>query len=327
MPVSFQPAQHRVDVFAPQPQQAKKPLATRILQGACRDQFKKCSEIFQSSLDHPSEDNQEIIPRSNGFVDTVIESYSEHRALTIRPDDVWLAILTQFNFFVNANAEQLRKQFVSHEGKKDLRIEAVGSRYTVDFVSMAWQMTTLIDENIVDPTLRDWILPDFSTTTITDCTVSAIVMMATMKVSSNDAIYSPSSDDSFRKGYFKYTFALRCGIPHVTLEGEKKDWEKILTRLEKLKEYGDETTAWYHLLVPVVSRFVGAFDDPNSRKNLKFWQKVAHHEGGGSGPTWISGWINAFCVFDEKGKWKGYPINQVCAVRPLILVYRDQIIT
>ena len=44
------------------------------------------------------------------------------------------------------------------------------------------------------------------------------------------------------------------------LEGEKKDWEKILTRLEKLQEYGDETTAWYYLLVPVVSRFVRAFD-------------------------------------------------------------------
>jgi Domain of unknown function (DUF4419) len=53
---------------------------------------------------------------------------------------------------------------------------------------MARQMTKLIDENIVDPTLRDWILPDFSTTTVTDSTVSAIIMMGTTKVSGNDAI-------------------------------------------------------------------------------------------------------------------------------------------
>jgi hypothetical protein len=105
-----------------------------------------------------------------------------------------------------------------------------------------------------------------------------------------------------------------CGIPRVTLEGEKEDWENILTRLEKLKEYGDETTAWYHLLVPVISRFVGAFDSPDAEENIEFWQKVAHYQGGGSGPTWIAGWINAFCVFDEKGKWVGHRIGQVCSV-------------
>lgn len=121
-------------------------------------------------------------------MDTVVRSYCEHRALAIRPDDVWLAIVTQLSFFVNGNAEQLRKQFVSHEDKKNLKIFALGSRYTVYFGFMARQMTKLIDENIVDPTLRDWILPDFSTTTVTDSTVSAIIMMGTTKVSGNDAI-------------------------------------------------------------------------------------------------------------------------------------------
>jgi hypothetical protein len=182
MPVSFQPARHRADVF---PQRAEESSATRILQGACNNQFNKCSEIFQSSLDQlASGDNQEIIPYRNGFVDTVVKSYCDHRALTIRPDDVWIAIITQFNFFVNGNAERLRKQFVSHEDKKDLKITVLGNRYTVDFGFMAREMTRLIDENIVDSTLREWILPDFSTTTITDTTVSAIVMMATTKVSS-----------------------------------------------------------------------------------------------------------------------------------------------
>ena len=129
-------------------------------------------------------------------MDTVVKNYCEHRALAIRPDDVGLAIVTQFNFFVDGNAEQLRKQFVSHEGK----IVALGSRYTVDFRFMARQMTKLVDENIVDPTLRDWILPDFSSTTITDSTVSAIVKMATTKASSYDAIHSPSSNDFFSQG-------------------------------------------------------------------------------------------------------------------------------
>jgi len=95
----------------------------------------------------------------------------------------------------------------------------------------------------------------------------------------------------------------------VTLEGEKSDWQNILSRLEKLKEYGDETTAWYKLLFPVVSRFVTAFENPNSKENLDFWQKVVHYQSEGSGTSWLAGWINAFCVFDSKGNWKGYPVG------------------
>ena len=72
---------------------------------------------------------------------------------------------------------------MAHEGKKELIIQALGNRYSVDFGYMARQMTTLIDENIVDPTLREWILPNFSTTTVNDIIVSSIVMMATLKVS------------------------------------------------------------------------------------------------------------------------------------------------
>ena len=184
MPVTFQPANHQANPLPPQPKWAEESLATRILRGACIHQFKKCGEIFQSSLDkRASSDSQDVIPYLNGFVHTIVECYNNHKALIIRPDDVWLAILTQFNFFVNGNADQLRKQFVAHEGKKELIIQALGNRYSVDFGYMARQMTTLIDENIVDPTLREWILPNFSTTTVNDIIVSSIVMMATLKVS------------------------------------------------------------------------------------------------------------------------------------------------
>ena len=187
MPVTFQPAKHQANIIPPPRQLTEEPPATQILRGACYDQFKKCGEIFQSSLDQKeSNDSQNIIPYRNGFVHTVIQCYNSHNALVIRPDNVWLAILTQFNFFINGNAEQLRKQFVSHEGKKELEIKAIGTRYTVDFGFMARQMTNLIDENIVDPALRAWILPDFSTTTVNDVTVSSIVMMATLKVSSSN---------------------------------------------------------------------------------------------------------------------------------------------
>jgi Domain of unknown function (DUF4419) len=51
---------------------------------------------------------------------------------------------------VNAHAEELRKSFVAHEGKKKLVVYASGTRYTVDFGDMARQMTDLIDANVGD---------------------------------------------------------------------------------------------------------------------------------------------------------------------------------
>jgi hypothetical protein len=254
----------------------------------------KGNEIFQSSF---PETSSNIVPSDNGFVRTILDAYNYHRALIIRPDDVWLAISVQFSFFVNGNAELLRSQFVTHEGKKELVVKAFGTRYTVDFGHMARTMADEIQKNVVDPSLREWIVPEFSTTTTNDTTVCSMVMMATLKE------------------YFSYKFMLLCGIPRVRLEGEKKDWENILKRLERLKEYGLQSIAWYHLLVPIVSRFVKAFDEPNGLENVNFWQRVAHYNGGGSGPTWLSGWITEFCVFDAQGRWLGHKFREVRIIR------------
>jgi hypothetical protein len=234
---------------------------------------------------------EKVLPGPNGFVHTIIEAYNYHHALILRPDDVWIAILVQFNFYVNAHAELLRANFVAHAGKKAL---VVSTPAFDDFGRLAREMTDLIEKNVVDPSLRAWALPDFSTTTANDTTVGSIVLMATLKA------------------YFEYTFCeITCGIPRVTLEGEKADWEKILQRLEKLKEFGLETIAWYHLLVPVISRFVQVFDDPDAWSNVTFWQSVAHFEPGGCGPSHYSGWITAFCAFNDDGKWLGPRFDSV----------------
>lgn len=164
---------------------------------------------------------------------------------------------------------------------------------------MSRAMIEVMEENIVDKDMRNWITPDFSTTTVTDATVASITMMATMKE------------------YFSYTFDLRCGIPRVTLEGTQEDWVKILSKLGKLKEYGVPTIAWYYLLHPIISMFISAYDDPSAQTNIDFWQKVAHQSGGGSGPRFLSGWITAFCVFDEQGKWIGQPFKKVCSLHIL----------
>jgi hypothetical protein len=229
------------------------------------------------------------MPQSNGFVHTVLKCYNEHHALIIRPDDVWLAIMTQFSCFVNGNAEAMRSLFVLHEGKKELALEIDQKpgegNWDLVVNMLVEHMNKQIQQNVIDPELQQWIIPNFSTTTPLDVLVSGMVMMATVKE------------------YFTYRLMMTCGIPRVTLEGEKSDWTCILNRLEKLKEFGPKTNAWYSLLRPILLRFIKAFDHPDSKENLDFWSRVADYEGFGSGTVWLSGWITAFMVFDENGLW------------------------
>jgi hypothetical protein len=37
----------------------------------------------------------------------------------------------------------------------------------------------------------------------------------------------------------------------------------------------------------------------------EFWKRICHYEGGGSGPSYLSGWISVFCLFDKDGKLQG----------------------
>ncbi|KAK1464196.1 hypothetical protein CMEL01_12957, partial [Colletotrichum melonis] len=42
-----------------------------------------------------------IVASKNGFISTVLRAWEQHLHLELRSDDVWLAIIVQFSFFVN----------------------------------------------------------------------------------------------------------------------------------------------------------------------------------------------------------------------------------
>lgn len=111
-------------------------------------------EILQSSLGK-DRDLQDFDISPNGFVNAAIRAYSGHHHLRIRPDDVWLAILTQFSSYINAHAEELRGSFVAHKGKKELVVEYdVFDQHDVDWADFAQKIGVLIQGSVVDPELR-----------------------------------------------------------------------------------------------------------------------------------------------------------------------------
>ena len=57
------------------------------------------TELLQSSFGTGEGTNfSSIVGQHNGFVHTIIEAYNQHHHLVLRPDDVWIAALGQFNF-------------------------------------------------------------------------------------------------------------------------------------------------------------------------------------------------------------------------------------
>jgi hypothetical protein len=114
--------------------------------------------------------------------------------------------------------------------------------------------------------------------------------------------------------YFTYKGSfIDCGIPSITLLGTKDDYLSILQRLDKLEEFGHESTIFARLLRPILTQFVTAFDTVEEGKtpDPDFWGKICHYDSGGSGPSYISGWLTAFCMWDHKGKWQGGNIDQM----------------
>ena len=281
MPATIQVASHPANLW-----KAKNVTSSSdLLKGTSYEHHKAYKRIIQSSVSNDFLSKTHITSSDNGFVRAAFHAYNQHYHLIIRPDDVWFAILSQLNFYINAHAEELRNRFVSHEGQKELKIVfSSGSIDTLDFGVFARRMTALIQDNVKDPNVRDWIMPAFSTTTVCDRTTAAVLMMGSMQK------------------YFSYLCSICCGIPSVTLLGEREDWEDILARLDKLPELGEEPSMFANLLRPVLRSFVATFDAKPSASTREFWAKIVHYERGGSGPSYLSGWLTAFCFWRNDGK-------------------------
>ncbi|CBJ33385.1 conserved unknown protein [Ectocarpus siliculosus] len=233
-----------------------------------------------------------LSPSPKGLVSTIMTAYNRHADLVLRPDDVWLTILAQFCLYVNKNAESLRDRIVDHEGKKALGVEGGGNLFSLDYPALIREMLAKIRENIKTPELADWFKPGFTTTTDTDEVAAAATAMASLQA------------------YFSYEIHAECGLPSVTLMGTVQDWKLLRAKVERLLDFevidnpeGDVMEVWVGYLRKVCDGFVESAEHPDSTETLQFWDKVVSHIGGGSGVSYITGWLSAFACFNKDGKF------------------------
>ena len=106
--------------------------------------------------------------------------------------------------------------------------------------------------------------------------------------------------------YFEYVCMCLCGIPEVTMEGTVDDWKLLRQKIDRLVQYDvngkDVMKQWHSLLVPVLDQFVSSAE---GKPDLEFWDTVCHHVAGGSGPSYLSGWVTVFACFQASGSWQG----------------------
>ena len=87
-----------------------------------------------------------------------------------------------FANYVDAHAEEMRKTFVSHEGKKDLEVHVPsGNIVTVDWADIVKQFAGLVGVN-TKSSVKEWIEPAFSTTTPNDRLIGGVALMGAMKL-------------------------------------------------------------------------------------------------------------------------------------------------
>ncbi|KAM9993924.1 hypothetical protein ACTFIZ_011885 [Dictyostelium cf. discoideum] len=220
----------------------------------------------------------------NSFVYSAWESYNNHHHLILRPDNIWMAILTQLSFYINKNSEELREKFVDFNNKKELIVQTKYPILEAPFDELTIEMSNQIQSNIKDPSIKDLIIPNFTTTTESDKVVFSIALMSTMK------------------NYFKFVFKSYCGLSEVTLLGEINDWINLKERVEKLIQFDNkdgEIKKWLVYLLPVIDKFI---ESANGNPDTTWWNQIVNYKQQ-SGGSILTGWLATFCVFDNDGKY------------------------
>ncbi|KAN0038508.1 hypothetical protein ACTA71_000686 [Dictyostelium dimigraforme] len=246
----------------------------------------KKKKVLGSSL---TENGNQIVGSSNSFIYSAWDAYNNHHHLEIRPDNIWMAIISQFSFYVNKYYKELDDIFVDfriEDGKKkELTLVSDYPILDAPFDKLVMEMVEQIGNNIKDPSIKDWIIAEFSTTTPSD------------KVAFGSALMS------ITKKYYFYSMRSRCGLPKVTLNGTVEDWINLKERAIRLKEFNnkeDHMNKWLSYLLPILDNFI---ESSRGNPNTKWWNKIVDFRSRSGGGI-LTGWLSAFCLFNEDGDYE-----------------------
>ena len=214
----------------------------------------------------------------HAFMAALHAAFVDHRPFVLSPDMIWLLIAQGFANHVNEHAQEMRSRFVSHEGKKKLKVRRD------DFIKGSpenpWEdvfdeFSTHIRKEIGESN-HELIVTEFSTTGAIEKAANEVVLM--------DSI----------KAYFEYGLNTLCGIPEVRLEGTQEDWERLVTKTETLGTTYD-VQWWTERILPRLKTLAA---HSKGQGDPAFWRDIYKWNDGSGGP-YINGWIVDFIPYVE----------------------------
>jgi hypothetical protein len=187
-----------------------------------------------------------------------------HYGLALSPDHIWLTIMRQVAKHLTANAEDLRKKFVDHEGQENIEVRRdafVKGSQDNDWEGAFNEFGEQIGKRIkVDHLL---FLSNFTTTGVVEKAASEAILM-----------------DAMSK-YFTYSMRTCCGIPEITLLGTPEDWTHLQAKTWSILALIGLGT-WAEELSPVLEQFVRA---ANGDVDTEWWQSFYKHHSMSGGDT------------------------------------------
>jgi len=238
-----------------------------------------------------------VFSGGSGFLAACLTAFAQHLPLSLSPDHVWTVLSYAFAKHVDKHAEELRENFVQHEGKKRLLVRADhlvmgGGDLDRGSPPETWEASIFSDfsrqiKQHIGEKVHTIIAGGFTTTTNTARAAHEITLMSAMK------------------NYFSYGMMTMCGIPYITLLGTEQDWATLRSRAEDLGNLmtPEIRNAWLPYLLPVLDEFVNSY---KGNVNHGFWQSMVklRDTGGGSGShSFISGWLQIFFPYLASGEF------------------------
>ena len=187
-------------------------------------------------------------------------AYENHLPIRLTPDIIWLLIVQGFAFYINFNAEFLRRRFVNFGNKNTLKVNipkyhSYKEMKSEDYENMFENFTKQIKENIGEE-LVNTIDFNFSTSNKITKVVGYTSIMSAMKK------------------YFKFKgIGYCCNYPYIILEGTLEDWESILKKTKELSKYDLEK--WAAILEFVLSKIIEA---KKGKINKEFWKEILYQD-------------------------------------------------
>lgn len=239
----------------------------------------------------------------HGFMFAALQAHLTGTCLLIRPDDIWLAIISQLSLYVQQQSPLANKLWKPNLSEQDrelvLPMETVGDPLLVANLRRFFAGLFLNDEAV------SWITPNFTTSRSIDGMLALMLMSPVAKrhVARNR---DSAPFDSTR--YAKVRDA--CAIPRLYVAGEIDDWKLLAMRIEHILTYvGDDEQErlmrWSQQLLAIVNEFIQSFHLELGRGI--FWDHLVSHifaaHDISSPAVLMQGWIKYLSPFDRLHQW------------------------